>query len=105
MDTELLKAFEKVIDFYKTDPKYFDVVGTELFEKMHKLEKEMCKSEYYRCFLCNSFMVEDDVGAFDVQLDEQTIRLIFPGNDDLCDRLIKFQKNEGDVDICYSCCN
>lgn len=121
MDPELLKAFEKVIDFYRTEPEYLDVVGTELFEKMNELEEETICFGFYvgrwyngfieasykgycKCFLCNKFKDEDDISKFNVQLDEKTIQYIFPDDDDLCDRLIKYQKSKGRVHLCEECC-
>lgn len=121
MNPELLKSFEKVIGFYRTNPEYLNVVGTELFEKMRDLEEEtVCfgfnverwrdgfietfGNEYYRCFLCNKFMNEGYISEFNVQLDEKTIQYMFPGNGDLCNRLVKFQKNEGCVHLCRECC-
>lgn len=121
MDAELLKAFEKVIGFYRTSPKYLDVVGTELFEKMRELEEETvyfcfnverwCDKfietlgdEYFRCFICNKFKRDYEIIRLRDNIDEKTFQYAFPGNNDLANRLFKLRTNYERFPICRECC-
>lgn len=127
MDTELLNAFQTVINYYKSKPKYLNVVGTELHAKMCDLENEIinycnileladclidhnCGDDIFKCMLCDkydkcgNYSDEDRIELNEVNLDKTTLRLMYPNDEDLCDRLIKYQEQTKDLGICIDCC-
>lgn len=127
MNPELLKSFENVINFYKTKPKYLDIVGTEIYEKMYALEKQIfevggCKEnscggfeihdrDIYKCALCGNYF-SDGVDpnheyyfaeqGINCEPDEDILELMFP-NEDEYNRMIAFQDVHNLWNFCHNC--
>ena len=127
MNAELLKSFENIINFYKTEPKYSNIVGTELYEKMYNLEKQIFKfggseenscggfeiydRDIYKCALCGNYFSNGKDHDHEFYFAEQAIdckpykkirKLMFSDNDEY-NRIMAFQKNHNCWNFCHEC--
>lgn len=127
MNPELLKSFENVINFYKTKPKYLDIVGTEIYEKMYALEKKIfelggCKEnscggfeihdrDIYKCALCGNYFSDGEdpnhvyyfaEQGINCEPDEEILELMFPDEDEY-NRMIAFQDVHNLWNFCHNC--
>lgn len=111
MDYDLIDAMDEIFAFYDDEPKYVDIVGTELYKKICDLEDIIlgcrnCKEstfddEYCKCDLCGKYTY-GDINVDPIKYDKNTLKYIFKDNR-LYDALITIQEENDGLRICDWC--
>lgn len=114
MDAELLKAFDTVINFYKTGYVYTNIIGTEIHHHIDEIEREiieMCgcretrNQDYWKCDFCGTYKhYPDNIDSYKcLDFDKKRLKNIALDNDELYDRLIKEHQIKDEWIICKDC--